>query len=1048
MQQNRWFTIYLVFVLFIGAGILIWLGTTHPFPSVGPFLLLAFLAILGAWIAIPLPHGGYQTVSMPVIFAALALHGTFTAVLVASIGVVVGNGILRRRPVRRVLYNAAHFVIVPTIAGTAFHLVSLSGHSLTGPWVTEPLTARTILGALVAILLYEGIGTPLISLAITFDRREEFRHILFQNLPWVPLNGFLLGAVGTTIALVYAGRLPPDAVFVVFSLVFMALVFLLYTSRENAQRDLTRLFQAAQEMGRHLTTEEILQVVERALRQLVDTDAFFLVLIDWPSGRRRYVLGRGVSLERLAAVHPEIDRGLTGLAIRFGKPVHTGDYQEDPRRTQQEALILGEGKARSVLAVPLTTGNEVIGAVVLVKRIAHYFSEYHLRVIATLAHQAALAIKNAQLYESKARQLRRMQALEEISARINSALDVEEVFRFIAEHIRDVLGTDKCALYLGVPEEGIKRALSHGLSEGYIQAVQGFIREGLGWKVWTTRMPVVIRDAQIDQPSIVLREAARQEGIHTIMVIPLLHGGKVIGALTLYHTQVQEYSDEDLRLAQTFANHVAIAIRNATLVADVRRRAHEMEAINRILTAISAILNPQELPRYIVEEIAKVLGYQSIALYLVDGHQAKVAAEAGEQREHCSFVQKKGLAQVAATTQEPQLWRKEGWVEVYVPVSIGVQMFAVLGIGHTALDERDQELLVTLTRQIGVVLRNAQLYEEVRLSRDELEALHEATKVIGTSLALREVLNTIVSTVCRAFHYDLGAILLVDELAGELVLEASYGYGKEVVGYRQAIGRGIVGWVAHTGQPYISGDVLRDPYYVTLEEGTRSEIAVPLILEGKVIGVFNIESRRPRAFGERDLRILTSLASYATIAIENARLYEETKRLAITDGLTGLYNHRFLHEAFERELEQARRYRLPLSLILVEVDRFKTFNDTYGHLCGDEILKTVANLLRRNSRSADIVARYGGDEFVLLLPHTTKRDAHEIAERIRRSIAHYPIPIRERFVTATVSVGVAAFPEDGRTAETLVEAADKAMYIAKHMGGNRVAVAQKEMGPV
>jgi len=1048
VEGNRWFTIYLLSVLLMGASILLWLWATHPLPPLGPFLVLASLAILGAWIAIPLPHGGYQTVSMPVIFAALVLQGTYTAVLIALIGIVVGNGILRQRPLPRILYNAAHFVIVPTIAGAVFHLLSPSSSSLTGPWAAEPVTAQATVGALAAIVAYEGIGTPLISLAIALDRKEEFLQVLLQNLPWVPLNGLILGAVGTTMALVYAGHLPPSALFMAVSLVFVALIFLLYTSRENAQRDLTRLFQAAQEMGRHLTIEEIVQVVERALRQLVEADAFFLTLIDWQACRRLYVLARGVPLERLAAVHPEIEGGLTGLAIRLGKPVHTGDYQEDPRRTKQEALLLGEGKVRSVLAVPLTTGNEVIGAIVLLKRIPYYFSEYHIRVIATLAHQAALAIKNAQLYESKARQLRRMQALEEISARINSVLNVEEAFRFVAKHIRDVLGADRCALYLGTPEEGIKTALAHGLSEAYLRTVQGSIREGLGWQVWVTRMPVVIRDAQVDQPSITLREAARQEGIHTVLVMPLHHGGKVIGALTLYHNQVQEYSDEDLRLAQTFANHVAIAINNATLVADVRRRARETEAINRILTTISAILDPQELPHYVVDEIAKAFGYRSIALYTVEGQRVKVAAEVGERGDHPGFPQKRSLVQVAATTQEPQFRRGEGWVEFYIPIIAGAQPFAILGVEHVVLDERDQEVLITLARQVGVVLRNAQLYEEVKLSRDELEALHEATKVIGTSLELREVLNTIVSTICRAFHYDLGAILLVDESAGELVLEASYGYGREVTGYRQAIGRGIVGWVAHTGQPYISEDVLRDPYYVPLEEGTRSEIAVPLILEGRVIGVFNVESRRPRAFGERDLRILTALASYATIAIENARLYEETKRLAITDGLTGLYNHRFLHESFERELEQARRYRLPLSLILVEVDRFKTFNDTYGHLCGDEILKTVAGLLRRNSRSADIVARYGGDEFVLLLPHTSKRDAQEIAERIRRSIAHYPIPIRERFVTATVSIGVAAFPEDGRTAEVLVEAADKAMYVAKRMGGNRVAVAQKEMGPV
>lgn len=214
---------------------------------------------------------------------------------------------------------------------------------------------------------------------------------------------------------------------------------------------------------------------------------------------------------------------------------------------------------------------------------------------------------------------------------------------------------------------------------------------------------------------------------------------------------------------------------------------------------------------------------------------------------------------------------------------------------------------------------------------------------------------------------------------------------------------------------------------------------MPLIIEGRVIGVFNVESPRLQAFGEHDLKILTTLASYATIAIANARLYEQTKRLAITDGLTELYNHRYLNDVMGRSLERAIRDDRPLAVIMLEIDNFKHFNDTFGHLQGDEVLRIIADLLRKTSRPSDFAGRYGGDEFILVLPNTGKGAAQDVAERIRRAVESYPFILGGSVVTTvTLSVGVAASPEDGVTVDALVEAVDRAQYTAKRTGGNKV----------
>jgi len=383
--------------------------------------------------------------------------------------------------------------------------------------------------------------------------------------------------------------------------------------------------------------------------------------------------------------------------------------------------------------------------------------------------------------------------------------------------------------------------------------------------------------------------------------------------------------------------------------------------------------------------------------------------------------------------------------EAAVPISADNHVLGILNIeadSSRRLTDTDITLLQSLAGQLGVALRNATLFEEAQRSRDEITVLYDAAKTISSSLELESVLNSLVQVTCQAFTYEQGAILLVDERSGDLVVEATYGYAPGTRGYRIPVGKGITGSVQRTGKPEVVADVRRDPRYIGITERVVSEIAVPLISEGRVIGVFNLESTHRAAFGQRDLHILTALAGYATIAIENARLFEKTKRLAITDGLTELYNHRYLHEAMERTLQRCRRDEQPLAVIMLEIDSFKRYNDTYGHQRGDDVLRIVADVLRKGSRTSDIVARYGGDEFMIVLPNSSKDTASEIAERLRRAVEAYPFLLGESIVTSvTLSVGVAASPDDGDTVDGLVDAVDRAQYTAKRSGGNKVYVA-------
>jgi len=220
-------------------------------------------------------------------------------------------------------------------------------------------------------------------------------------------------------------------------------------------------------------------------------------------------------------------------------------------------------------------------------------------------------------------------------------------------------------------------------------------------------------------------------------------------------------------------------------------------------------------------------------------------------------------------------------------------------------------------------------------------------------------------------------------------------------------------------------------------------MCAPLKIEQKIIGVMTIEEKDgDESFSESDLEFLSLIAAETGIAIEKARLYEKMEQMSVTDGLTGIANRRYFDTRLREEMLKAKRYNLPLSVIMLDIDHFKNFNDTYGHLIGDEILKHLATLLKGNVRETDIVARYGGEEFAVICPDCDTDRAAALAERLRDIVEKEEIHGSREYPSLhiTISLGIGNLPEDASTEEALVKAADEALYHAKQHGRNRVTV--------
>jgi len=249
-------------------------------------------------------------------------------------------------------------------------------------------------------------------------------------------------------------------------------------------------------------------------------------------------------------------------------------------------------------------------------------------------------------------------------------------------------------------------------------------------------------------------------------------------------------------------------------------------------------------------------------------------------------------------------------------------------------------------------------------------------------------------------------------------------------------------WVMRRSRPLIIEDALNDFRFSTVQKESartlRSLCACPLMTENKVLGVLRASSRAPRAFSSDDLHVLDIIASLAAVTLRNRLLYDRMEELAIRDSLTGLYLNRYFKQRLAEELVRSDLNPTHFSLILLDVDHFKQYNDEFGHSAGDLVLKSIAKTIQRQLGASDIGARYGGEEFVLLLPNRDKKSAMGLAESIRAEVGASRLVLRRIEREVTVSLGVASYPEDGKTDESLLKTADAYLYEAKNQGRDRV----------
>lgn len=379
--------------------------------------------------------------------------------------------------------------------------------------------------------------------------------------------------------------------------------------------------------------------------------------------------------------------------------------------------------------------------------------------------------------------------------------------------------------------------------------------------------------------------------------------------------------------------------------------------------------------------------------------------------------------------------------ELAIPLMVREEVVGVLDCQSERLNHFDHEtidLLTLFSTQASIAIQNARLYSLEQQRAQQLQAINTIAQQSTAAMDVDELLPRVCLVIQQAFSVCHASLFLREE--GDLVVRAHAGTLTSCIpdGGRLPVDQEPWSRILASGGTFIEKDLSSAPESHRVFAGEASRMSIPLVSFGQLLGVLTLYSSKPDAFRDSELQPLEAVADICASSIQNAYYVERIRQLSYLDGLTGIFNRRFFEMRILEEIERARRGETGLGVVMVDIDQFKKLNDEFGHLLGDEVLRQVSSLFHQNLRKIDVVCRYGGEEFAILLTQTSATHALSVAEKLRKLVQEWQFPGVPR--TVTISAGVAAFPDHGRGRDELIRAADNALYAAKQAGRNRVCL--------
>ena len=500
------------------------------------------------------------------------------------------------------------------------------------------------------------------------------------------------------------------------------------------------------------------------------------------------------------------------------------------------------------------------------------------------------------------------------------------------------------------------------------------------------------------------------------------------------------------------------------------------EALADTAAIINSSLDLNDVLEKILENVAKVVPHDGASIALVtDQGTAKFVAVKNSEKygpmdnilsldldvmEMNDFINMSETHKpvIIADTYEDSDWvhniEESEWIRSYLGAPIVYQGkvlgFINLDVGTpNFFKPKHANQLEIFTNYAATAITNAKLFSETRSRAEEMSILYEISLAIAAGVGLEKTTRAVFQQLKKVIPADLFFLALYEptEKIVSYYMYQKNGERIDIKPHYLMQKPSLTRYVIKKRETIFIPDFKAEDAEVKEDEVIRvpgydicTFLGVPLILRGEVIGVLSAQADSPNAFDPNQVRLVETIAQQTSIAIDNAKLFEKTQEMAITDSLTGLYNRRYFYLILDNEIERAKRYQSPLSLIIIDIDHFKLVNDKFGHLAGDEVLHSVSGISKKLLRQIDNMFRYGGEEFMIILPETNQEEALNVAERIRSTIAETAIQIKKGSVKLTVSIGVSEYGENHPAPNEFIEIVDKAMYDAKKAGRNCVRV--------
>lgn len=681
------------------------------------------------------------------------------------------------------------------------------------------------------------------------------------------------------------------------------------------------------------------------------------------------------------------------------------------------------------------------------------------------------------LYEEEKRTLERhmlgLAGLNLITSTAQRAATVQDMLGQTLERVLGALRVPSGAFAVRLQEEEQMTSIHRG-QDGFLQALE---REGLLAYLQRTvsRLGGLVVLPDLNNPAAPAAFAHEQEfarvarlaqadRVRLVVGVSLRAKTGDRGVLLLASPRARHLAPAELRLLLGLGGQVGMAVENFHLQQQSSRRTEELRLLNETGRALSSVRSLDAIFERIHSEMRKVLDVSDFYVALFDAQKDEVSFEL--EVKDGAFLPKRrrrsgnGITEYVIRTKRPLLIPKEFERVVAelgvepgrtahslcaVPILLHGEGIGVIGIvgssPQKSFDQAHVEVLTILAAQTAVAVENARLFGEEQKRGLQLSLLNNVARKAISTLNPEEMLAAIAAEVYTGLPYDYVGLGMLDYSNREVVIHAEGEQGTRGLNRRFKLGEGSVGRVATGGAmeriDHLAGSAERAESGAVLPNA-QSLVTLPIVYADQLLGVLHVESRNPQVFLDEDVLLLRTLADQVASALHNAFAFQKAQEQAITDGLTGVKTHRFFMEALHSEWRRATRVGRGFSLLMLDLDNFKFVNDYFGHLEGDVVLQRMGRILEQNVRRSDVVARYGGDEFVVLMPETTSDQAYGLSDKLRQWLANDPM-LREKKITG--SLGIATYPQHATTPQELIQVADASMYLSKHQGGNMIVSA-------